>query len=126
MPQAGNDTGKIRKAPAFRSGAFPFEPLEGFVGASPADGSLSRAMHVTGLVVVGALAVVREVEAFALLVLRDAQADDQIGDLVEHHGADAGPDQGDHHGDDLGPALAADGVLADAVAAERGRRDDTG
>ena len=43
-------------------------------------------------VVVGALAVVGDVEAFALLVLGDAQADDQVDDLVEDRRADAGPD----------------------------------
>jgi hypothetical protein len=35
--------------------------------------------------------VVGEVEAFALLVLRDAQADDHVDDLVDDGRADAGP-----------------------------------
>src|SRR5262245_22214832 len=83
---------------------------------------------------VGALAVVGEVETFALLLDRDSQTDQDVHHLVDDEGADAAPDQRQQHALDLGQHLGrelvigdlADLVVHDAGAAERGVHQNAG
>src|SRR6185437_14122723 len=58
--------------------------------------------HGRRSVVVGALAVIGDVEAFALLLDRGTQAHDHVDDLVEDRRADARPQQRGQHGLALG------------------------
>src|SRR5579862_3144921 len=87
--------------------------------------------------VVGALAVIADVETLAFLFDGGTQANDQIDDLVEDRRADAGPDQRRQHrlalrnhlGDQIVGAgvVASDvGVVGDADATERGIDQDAG
>src|SRR5262245_47116020 len=67
-----------------------------------------RLLHV-----VGALAVIVEIEAFALLVYGRPQADRVVDDLVDDQRTDAGPRQGHEHALALGPDLRGEVVVAD-------------
>src|SRR5215213_10750907 len=71
-------------------------------------------------VVVGALAVVGEVEALALLVLRHPQADDHVDNLVEDRRADARPGEGQEHGLALRPHGGRHVVIGDRELARLG------
>src|SRR5664279_2647471 len=63
--------------------------------------------------VVSRLAVRRDVEPFALVLLGDAQADRHVDDLVGDQRDDAGPDDGDDHRLELDPDLVEDADGAD-------------
>src|SRR4029077_19975307 len=85
-----------RAAPVLRP-----RPPDGRGGAGyPPQPHLVLRLHV-----VGALAVIGEVEAFALALNGRTQTDGEVDDLVDDQRTDAGPEQSDAHGPALGDEL---------------------
>ena len=79
-----------------------------------------------GSAAVGRLAVRADVQAFALVLFGDAQADRHVDDLVGDEGHDRRPHHGDQHALGLDQHLAADGEVVAAGAAQAGRGEHAG
>src|SRR5690606_3709903 len=96
-------------------------------GRTPWTWSAAADAATRGLLVVGGLAVGREIEALALDFRRHAETDDQVDDLVEDQAADAAPADRDEDAADLRPHLGAHGhAFGIADAAERPGDQDAG
>src|SRR5262245_21334141 len=118
-------------------GAFEHVPGSCGPGASSgarwSAGPAAKPEPRLALIVVGPLAMIDEVEAFALLVGAGTQSHQQLDDVEEDERADARPHQGQADGlglgDDLGDHVVignlAGGIVEHAGATQEGRRQDT-